>query len=122
MVAAGLYSFAGFQFSKHHLDVKVKRGFSWSEQVGIAIACLIESDKRNLVDWMKEVKSPFFEPRPVVTGAFRFWRLLLAFANALLKKLIAMRLMKMRATMTILVERINYLEKQGLCRSLRRML
>ena len=40
---------------KHTQDVKVKKGYSWSEQLGIAIACLVENDQRYLVDWIKEV-------------------------------------------------------------------
>ncbi|KAH9947733.1 timeless protein-domain-containing protein [Amylocystis lapponica] len=36
-------------------DVQVKKGYSWSEQLGIAIACLIEGDKMELVDWVKEI-------------------------------------------------------------------
>lgn len=42
-------------FSKDHPEVKVKKGYSWSQQVGIAIACLIESNKKHMVDWMKEI-------------------------------------------------------------------
>ncbi|KAG8920723.1 Topoisomerase 1-associated factor 1 [Tulasnella sp. 418] len=41
--------------SKHGPDVYVKKGYSWSEQLGIAIACLIEDDKMALVDWVKEI-------------------------------------------------------------------
>lgn len=36
-------------------DVQVKKGYSWSEQLGIAIACLVESDKAELVEWVKQV-------------------------------------------------------------------
>lgn len=36
-------------------EVQVKRGYSWSQQLGIAIACLLESGKGELVDWVKEV-------------------------------------------------------------------
>ncbi|GJJ14718.1 hypothetical protein Clacol_008985 [Clathrus columnatus] len=41
--------------SKHPPDVQIKRGHSWSGQVGIAIACLIETDKKTLIDWAKEI-------------------------------------------------------------------
>ncbi|KAI0942849.1 hypothetical protein AcV7_002147 [Taiwanofungus camphoratus] len=36
-------------------DVQVKKGYSWSEQLGIAIACLVESDKAELVEWVKQI-------------------------------------------------------------------
>ena len=36
-------------------EVQVKRGYSWSEQLGIAIACLVEAGQTNLVDWTKQV-------------------------------------------------------------------
>jgi len=36
-------------------DVRVKRGHSWSEQLGIAIACLCEKGERQLVEWTKGV-------------------------------------------------------------------
>jgi replication fork protection complex subunit Tof1/Swi1 len=40
-------------------DVQVKKGFSWSEQLGIAIAALVEGGERELVDWVKDVGSLF---------------------------------------------------------------
>ncbi|KAG8829293.1 Topoisomerase 1-associated factor 1 [Serendipita sp. 400] len=36
-------------------DIKVKKGHSWSEQLGIAIGCLCEKDERHLVEWSKEL-------------------------------------------------------------------
>lgn len=36
-------------------DVQVKKGYSWSEQLGIAIACLVDNGQQNLIDWVKEV-------------------------------------------------------------------
>ncbi|TFK52842.1 timeless-domain-containing protein [Heliocybe sulcata] len=36
-------------------DVQVKKGYSWSEQLGIAIACLTEDGKRELVEWVKDI-------------------------------------------------------------------
>ena len=42
---------------KHARDVQVKKGYSWSEQLGIAIACLVEGGRLDLVDWIKEVGS-----------------------------------------------------------------
>ena len=40
-------------------DVQVKKGFTWSEQLGIAIAALVEGGERQLVDWVKDVGSLF---------------------------------------------------------------
>ncbi|KAF8513196.1 timeless protein-domain-containing protein [Gautieria morchelliformis] len=40
---------------KHPQDVQVKKGYSWSEQLGIAVGCLVENDQRNLVEWIKEI-------------------------------------------------------------------
>ena len=36
-------------------DVQVKKGYSWSEQLGIAIAALVEDGHVELIDWTKEV-------------------------------------------------------------------
>lgn len=41
--------------SKHPPDVQVKKGYSWSEELGIAIACLKENGQDELVTWVKEV-------------------------------------------------------------------
>lgn len=41
-------------------DIRVKRGHSWSEQLGIAIACLCEKEERHFVEWTKEVLLCFF--------------------------------------------------------------
>jgi hypothetical protein len=32
----------------------VKKGFSWSDQIGIAIAALVDGGRRNLVTWTQE--------------------------------------------------------------------
>ncbi|KAL5514636.1 hypothetical protein ACEPAG_1952 [Sanghuangporus baumii] len=40
---------------KHSSELKVKRGYSWSEQLGVAVACLIENEKQELLDWVKEI-------------------------------------------------------------------
>lgn len=37
-------------------DVQVKKGYSWSEQLGIAIAALVENGESQLVDWAKNVR------------------------------------------------------------------
>ncbi|EIN14680.1 timeless-domain-containing protein [Punctularia strigosozonata HHB-11173 SS5] len=36
-------------------DVQVKRGYTWSEQMGIAIKALIEDGKEGLIDWVKSI-------------------------------------------------------------------
>lgn len=36
-------------------DVQVKKGYSWTEQMAIAIACLVEEKKMELIDWVKDV-------------------------------------------------------------------
>jgi replication fork protection complex subunit Tof1/Swi1 len=44
-------------------DVQVKKGYSWSQQLGIAIAALVEGGEGELVDWVKDVGflSPSFQ-------------------------------------------------------------
>lgn len=41
-------------------DVHVKKGYSWSDQLGIVIAALVEADLTGLVDWTKEVRLLLF--------------------------------------------------------------
>ncbi|KAG8868501.1 Topoisomerase 1-associated factor 1, partial [Tulasnella sp. 331] len=41
--------------SKHGVEFTVKRGYTASEQLGIAIACLVDAGKMNLIDWTKEI-------------------------------------------------------------------
>ncbi|OCH87501.1 timeless-domain-containing protein [Obba rivulosa] len=36
-------------------DVQVKKGYSWSEQLGIAVGCLVEDSKKVLVEWTKQI-------------------------------------------------------------------
>ncbi|KAH8102126.1 timeless protein-domain-containing protein [Cristinia sonorae] len=36
-------------------DVQVKKGYTWSQQLGIAMACLTKDGKQNLIDWVKEI-------------------------------------------------------------------
>ncbi|THH29094.1 hypothetical protein EUX98_g5095 [Antrodiella citrinella] len=36
-------------------EVQVKKGYTWSQQLGIAIACLVGDGKKNLIDWVKEI-------------------------------------------------------------------
>ncbi|KAG1737798.1 timeless protein-domain-containing protein [Suillus lakei] len=35
-------------------EVQVKKGYSWSEQIGIAIAALVDDGKTELVEWVKD--------------------------------------------------------------------
>lgn len=36
-------------------EVQVKKGYSWSEQIGITVAALIEDGKTELVEWVKDI-------------------------------------------------------------------
>jgi hypothetical protein len=36
-------------------DVQVKKGYSWSEQLAIAMAALQEAGQGELIEWVKEV-------------------------------------------------------------------
>ena len=36
-------------------EVEVKKGYSWSDQLGIAIAALVEASQEDLVKWAQEV-------------------------------------------------------------------
>ncbi|KAG2355989.1 timeless protein-domain-containing protein [Suillus spraguei] len=36
-------------------EVQVKKGYSWSEQIGIAIAALVDDGKTELVEWVKNI-------------------------------------------------------------------
>ena len=38
----------------------MKKGYSWSEQLGIAIAALVDAGQQELVDWTKDVSPVFF--------------------------------------------------------------
>jgi len=37
-------------------DVEVKKGYSWSDQLGIAIAFLVEAKQEEFITWTKEVR------------------------------------------------------------------
>lgn len=39
----------------HRPDVQVKKGFSWSEQLAIAMAALQDAGQSELIEWLKEV-------------------------------------------------------------------
>jgi replication fork protection complex subunit Tof1/Swi1 len=53
-------------------EVQVKRGFSWSEQLGIVVAALVEADQRKLVDWTKDVSVVVAGlPRTLILRAIR---------------------------------------------------
>jgi hypothetical protein len=36
-------------------DVTVKKGFKTTEQIGIAVACLVEEENKLLIDWVVDV-------------------------------------------------------------------
>ncbi|KAG9310160.1 timeless protein-domain-containing protein [Chiua virens] len=36
-------------------EIQVKKGYSWSDQIGIAVAALIEEGKSDLVEWVKDI-------------------------------------------------------------------
>ncbi|THH00303.1 hypothetical protein EW026_g2191 [Hermanssonia centrifuga] len=36
-------------------EVKIKKGFTWSQEMGIAIACLVDNGKMTLIDWIKQI-------------------------------------------------------------------
>lgn len=36
-------------------EVQVTQGYTWTEEMGIVIACLIEDEKTHLINWVKEV-------------------------------------------------------------------
>ncbi|KAG8216231.1 timeless protein-domain-containing protein [Butyriboletus roseoflavus] len=36
-------------------EVQVRKGYSWSEQIGIAVAALVEEGKSELVEWVKDI-------------------------------------------------------------------
>lgn len=41
-------------------DVQVKKGYSWSEELAIAMAALQEAGHGELIEWVKEVSLGFF--------------------------------------------------------------
>lgn len=49
------------QFLKVPQEIIIKRklGFSWSQEVGIAVALLTDMDRDDLIDWVKQVRSNF---------------------------------------------------------------
>ena len=40
---------------KRPREVRVKKGYSWSENVGIIVKALVDAGKRPLVDWVRDV-------------------------------------------------------------------
>lgn len=65
--------------SKFSPEVQVKKGYTWSEQIGIAIAALVEEGKTELVEWVKDVRNhiksdnvftePLINPKIIDPGA-----------------------------------------------------
>lgn len=49
-------------------DVQVKKGFSWSEQLAIAMAALQEAGQSELIEWVKEVCLSRTRKCPEISG------------------------------------------------------
>jgi len=46
-------------------EVQVTQGYTWTEEMGIVMACLVEDEKTHLINWVKEVGSsgsPLWSP------------------------------------------------------------
>ena len=41
-------------------EVQVTQGYTWTEEMGIVIACLVEDEKTHLINWVKEVTRQMF--------------------------------------------------------------
>ena len=56
-------------------EVQVTQGYSWTEEMGIVIACLVEDEKTHLINWAKEVSPAAFliigAPLKCFVGPFR---------------------------------------------------
>ena len=48
---------------KRPREVRVKKGYSWSENVGIIVKALVDGGKRALVDWVRDVRITNLVPR-----------------------------------------------------------
>ncbi|KAF9644412.1 timeless-domain-containing protein [Thelephora ganbajun] len=44
-------------------EVQVTQGYTWTEEMGIVIACLVEDEKAHLIDWVKEILSGVISQR-----------------------------------------------------------
>ncbi|KAF9001196.1 timeless protein-domain-containing protein [Cyathus striatus] len=49
-------------------DIKVKKGYSWSDQIGIAIAALVDEGQIALVQWTKELLESAIDQRRRIIG------------------------------------------------------
>jgi hypothetical protein len=49
-------------------EVQVTQGYTWTEEMGIVIACLVEDEKTHLINWVKEVSWPDFPPELLSHG------------------------------------------------------
>lgn len=43
--------------SRWPAEVKIKKGYTWSEELGIAIKCLLEDCKTDLIEWIRQVRA-----------------------------------------------------------------
>lgn len=41
-------------------EVQVTQGYTWTEEMGIVIAYLVEDEKTHLINWVKEVNRLYF--------------------------------------------------------------
>lgn len=55
-------------------EVQVTQGYTWTEEMGIVIACLIEDEKTHLINWVKEVGSSDFPLEPSLILSRRYSR------------------------------------------------
>lgn len=51
-------------------EVQVTKGYSWTEEMGIVIACLVEDEKTYLINWAKEVNLLSSIPLDLLSRAF----------------------------------------------------
>jgi len=51
-------------------EVQVTTGYSWTEEMGIVIACLVEDEKTSLINWVKEVSLLGLIPSNLLSRAF----------------------------------------------------
>ena len=58
-------------------EVEVIGDYSWSEKLGIAMACLKENGDERLIEWTRSVSVEFFFPNHVNLILSRSWRLAL---------------------------------------------
>ena len=43
-------------------EVRVKKGYTWTQQLGIAIAALVDDGKTSLIEWTKQLCRTYLRP------------------------------------------------------------